>query len=416
MNLKHYIDVPDSWALEDRYLRMRGWCFCVNLPLRSVRLRLNSGLYWGRYGTHRPDVRSTYSEAPDNYVGFELWTILPPGEHNGHLEFQDGDSRWHTATRLNITVPIWVLPRWFPTSAALNLVHFQMGARPTHQPRAVASDTFPSNFATTGSLPRFTIVTPSFNQGQFLDHTIASVLGQDGVDVAYVVQDGGSGDSTLSILKHYSDRLTRWKSGPDQGQSDAIALGFRDTQGAQNDVMAWLNSDDVYLPSCLLFVAQYFARHPEIDVLYGHRILINEQSEEIGRWFLPKHDTAMLRMNDYVPQETMFWRRRIWDKVGGIDPSFKFAMDWDLLLRFQAAGAKIVRVPYFLACFRIHAAQKTSAQMESVGQKEIDALRLRTFGRVLSPAEIESNPRLIRYLRKSAWIEFLWRRFGIRHP
>ncbi|MFM1813546.1 MAG: Hyaluronan synthase [Pseudomonadota bacterium] len=90
-------------------------------------------------------------------------------------------------------------------------------------------------------------------------------------------------------------------------------------------------------------------------------------------------------MNDFVPQETLFWRRRIWDKVGGIDPSFRFAMDWDLLLRFQAAGAKIVRVPYFLACFRIHSAQKTSAQMHSVGQNEIDRLRERTFGRRISP-------------------------------
>jgi hypothetical protein len=88
-------------------------------------------------------------------------------------------------------------------------------------------------------------------------------------------------------------------------------------------------------------------------------------------------------------------------------------MDWDLLLRFQAAGARIVRVPYFLACFRVHAAQKTSAQMESIGMKEINALRLRTFGRVLPPAELGNHPLLLRYLRRSAFIEFLWR-LGIR--
>jgi GT2 family glycosyltransferase len=116
----------------------------------------------------------------------------------------------------------------------------------------------------------------------------------------------------------------------------------------------------------------------------------------------------------FVPQETLFWRRRIWDKAGGIDTSYGFAMDWDLLLRFQAAGAKIVRVPYFLAAFRIHSAQKTLAQMEFVGKKEIASLQARTFGRTLAPAEIESHPRLLRYLRRSAWIEFLWRRLGIR--
>lgn len=90
-------------------------------------------------------------------------------------------------------------------------------------------------------------------------------------------------------------------------------------------------------------------------------------------------------------------------------------MDWDLLLRFQAAGAKIVRVPYFLACFRVHAAQKTSATMHSIGQREIDRLRERTFGRTIPPQELESNPRLLRYLRRSAFIEFLWA-LGLRAP
>ncbi len=131
--------------------------------------------------------------------------------------------------------------------------------------------------------------------------------------------------------------------------------------------MSWINSDDFYLPSALTFVADFFARHPRVDVIYGHRIVVDEQSREIARWFLPKHDPAVLRLNDFVPQETMFWRRRIWDKVGGIDPSFKFAMDWDLLLRFQAAEAKIVRVPYFLACFRIHAAQKNE-RADAIGR------------------------------------------------
>ncbi|MBI2497632.1 MAG: hypothetical protein HYV75_06875 [Opitutae bacterium] len=152
-----------------------------------------------------------------------------------------------------------------------------------------------------------------------------------------------------------------------------------------------------------------------MDVLYGHRILVDEKSHEIGRWFLPRHDDEILRLNDFVPQETLFWRRRIWDKVGGLDPSFKFALDWDLLLRFQAAGAKIVRVPYFLACFRIHAAQKTSAALHDVGQKEIDFLRIRTQGREIPPAELESDPRLIRYLRRSAFIEFLWK-LGLSAP
>ncbi|HTO03668.1 MAG TPA: hypothetical protein VL069_08200, partial [Opitutus sp.] len=183
-----------------------------------------------------------------------------------------------------------------------------------------------------------------------------------------------------------------------------------------DDIMAWLNSDDVYLPGTLAFVAGFFARNPEVDAIYGHRILIDENSLEVGRWFLPPHSDEMLKLNDYVPQETLFWRRRLWDRVGGIDPTFKFAMDWDLLLRFAEAKARIVRVPYFLACFRIHAAQKTSSQIDSLGSEEINRLRMQSQGRLLGPSEVESDPRLLAYLRESAWIEFLWRRFGLRHP
>jgi GT2 family glycosyltransferase len=179
--------------------------------------------------------------------------------------------------------------------------------------------------------------------------------------------------------------------------------------------MAWINSDDFYQPGALAYVADYFSRHPDVDVIYGHRIVVDEESREIARWFLPKHDAEVLRLNDFVPQETMFWRRRLWDKVSGIDPSFKFAMDWDLLLRFQAAGAKIVRVPYFLACFRVHSAQKTSAQMQSIGQLEINHLRERAQGRMIAPEELEKNSRLLRYLRRSAFIEWLWK-LGIRLP
>jgi GT2 family glycosyltransferase len=117
----------------------------------------------------------------------------------------------------------------------------------------------------------------------------------------------------------------------------------------------------------------------------------------------------VLRLNDFVPQETLFWRRRAWDEVGGLDTSFNFAMDWDFLLRLQAAGARIVRVPYFLSCFRAHAAQKTAALMHSSGQNEITRLRERTHGRSFPAHEIENHPLLMRYLRQSALRQFLWR-------
>jgi len=152
-----------------------------------------------------------------------------------------------------------------------------------------------------------------------------------------------------------------------------------------------------------------------VDVVYGHRIVVDEASREIARWFMPRHDDAVLRLNDFVPQETMFWRRRLWDRVGGLDTSFKFAIDWDLLLRFQAAGARIVRIPYFLACFRVHPTQKTSYSMHDTGQREITLLRERTHGRAFPARELEGHPVLLRYLRRSAWIEFLWK-LGLRAP
>src|SRR5262249_23541680 len=145
---------------------------------------------------------------------------------------------------------------------------------------------------------------------------------------------------------------------PDEGQTQAINLGFQHTSG---EIMAYLNSDDLLLPGSLAYVAGYMAAHPEVDVVYGHRILIDECDDEVARWVLPRHDDRVLTWANFVPQETLFWRRRIWERVGGtLDASFQFAMDWDLILRFREAGARFVRLPRFLGAFRVHARQKTS--------------------------------------------------------
>jgi glycosyltransferase involved in cell wall biosynthesis len=237
--------------------------------------------------------------------------------------------------------------------------------------------------------PVVSIVTPSFNQGFFLEETLASVLRQDYPRLEYIVQDGGSTDETLAILKRQGAALKHWESGPDLGQAHAINLGFRHTSG---EIMAYLNSDDLLLPGCLAYVAAYFAEHPEVDVVYGHRILIDEDGAEVGRWILPPHDDEVLSWADFIPQETMFWRRRIWDRVGGcFDQSFQFTLDWDLLLRFQKAGARFTRLPRFLGAFRLHGSQKTQQNRYSVGEREMDRLRRRCHGRDVSRAEIRSH-------------------------
>ena len=122
-------------------------------------------------------------------------------------------------------------------------------------------------------------------------------------------------------------------------------------------------------------------------------MLIDSAGEEVGRWITPRQRSDDLRLVDHVPQETLFWRRRLWDRVGGINPSFQFAMDWDLLLRFQAAGARMTRVPSFLGGFRIHAQQKTSTWLEEHGIPEMNALRRRTLGRDPSVGEIHRATR-----------------------
>lgn len=233
--------------------------------------------------------------------------------------------------------------------------------------------------------PTISIVTPSYQQGRFLDKTLYSVVSQNYPALEYVVQDGASTDETQAVLGRFGPLLTSWSSEPDSGQADAINRGFAQTSG---EVMAWLNSDDLFLPGTLAYVARYFAEHPDVDVVYGNRVMIDQTDGQVGAWVLPAHSDLALTLADYVPQETLFWRRRVWDKAGAfVDPSFGYALDWDLLLRFRDAGAKMVRVPRFLGAFRIHAAQKTTA-LDDTGVSETDRLRLRVHGRPVSIEEV----------------------------
>ena len=226
------------------------------------------------------------------------------------------------------------------------------------------------------------IVTPSYGQEKFLERTLRSVLDQNYPQLAYVVQDGGSKDGSAAIIARHAASLRHWESAPDKGQADAIRRGFAHIESTltPDTIMAWLNSDDLLAPGALRFVAEYFAAHPDVDVIYGHRIIIDDDDRDVGRWIMPRHNPATLEWIDYVPQETLFWRKRAWDRAGGIDPSFQFALDWDLLARFQQAGCRMVRVPYFLGAFRVHAGQKTSHAIHTTGADEMRRIRTRFHG------------------------------------
>ena len=247
-------------------------------------------------------------------------------------------------------------------------------------------------------LPSISIVTPSFRQAHLIERTIKSVVDQQYPKLEYFVQDGGSDDGTRAILERWSDRLSGWESKRDAGQSAALNLAFAKTSG---EVMAWLNSDDLLVPGSLHYVANYFHKHPNVDVVYGDRLLIDENDALIGRWVLPGHVDEVLPWVDYVPQETLFWRRSLWEKVGAkIDESYQFAMDWDLLLRFRKVGARFAHLPKYIGAFRIHTTQKTSASISDLGHREMGRLRERELGRVVTHDEISRaiRPFLIRHV------------------
>jgi FkbM family methyltransferase len=268
--------------------------------------------------------------------------------------------------------------------------------------------------------PRIAIVTPSLNHAAYLKQAIDSILGQKYPNLAYFVQDGGSKDGSVDILNSYNSQLA-WRSEPDTGQANAINRAFKEIDG---DIMAYINSDDLLLPGTLSYIARFFQRNPKVDVVYGHRICIDRDGSEIGRWILPQHDLEAVKWADYIPQETMFWRRRVWDAVGPFDESFNYALDWDFILRTQTKGYRFRRLPRFLACFRVHNEQKTLA-LKQVGQQECDILRKRSFGTV--PTQVEIHHGLRRYMRRHvvlhvvSRLEHRWSRYrrqlvGVKFP
>jgi glycosyltransferase involved in cell wall biosynthesis len=244
-------------------------------------------------------------------------------------------------------------------------------------------------FTHSGGLPSITIVTPSLNQGRFLEATIRSVLDQRSASLEYIVQDGGSRDGSVEIIRRHADRLARWESSPDRGQAAAINRGFAGTRGS---IMAWLNSDDLLLPGALHHIGRFFSEHPETDVVYGHRVVIDEDGCEIGRWILPAHRRGSMIWRNYIPQETMFWRRELWERTGGkVDESFDFAIDCELVARFERAGATLARLPRFLGAFRVHGDQKSVARLAKVGRPEFARIR-----RMYAPGTLASLTALAR--------------------
>ena len=205
--------------------------------------------------------------------------------------------------------------------------------------------------------PLVSIITPSFNQKDYLEETILSVLNQDYPAIEYYIVDGGSNDGSIEVIQKYQDRLAGWVSEADQGQTDAINKGFDLSKG---EIMAWLNSDDLYQPGAVRAAVDYLVSNPHLGMVYGDTDLIDEKGRKVGVFNAQQTNyQRLMRGGVYIPQPAAFWRRELWERAGRLDPAFYFAMDYDLWVRF-AKIAKIKYHPQLWAKFRIHGAGKTT--------------------------------------------------------
>ena len=184
------------------------------------------------------------------------------------------------------------------------------------------------------------IITPSYNQAVFLERTILSVLNQTYPEIEYFIIDGGSQDDSVNVIHKYQDKLKGWVSEKDQGQTDAINKGFAMANG---DILAWINSDDTYEPDAVKRAVEYLDTHPEVGLVYGDTKFINEKDEVIGTFPAAQTNYAKLRQGYvHIPQQAAFFRASLWKQVAPLDPSFYFAMDYDLWVRL----AKLSGVAY----------------------------------------------------------------------
>ncbi len=210
----------------------------------------------------------------------------------------------------------------------------------------------------TQTLPLVTVVTPSFNQARFIKATIESVLSQDYPNIEYIIFDGGSTDGTSAVVAPYSDRLT-FVSEKDRGQGDAINKGF---QMAGGSIVAYLNSDDIFLPGAVSAAVAALQENPEYGAVYGEGYRIDADGNIIARFEVTEvyNLWKLVNVSDYILQQTVFWRRSVFDTIGYFDLDLHYGLDWDILMR---TGKRYVMgyVPQFMGCIREYPQAKTSA-------------------------------------------------------
>jgi glycosyltransferase involved in cell wall biosynthesis len=213
---------------------------------------------------------------------------------------------------------------------------------------------------------KLTIVTPSYNQGQFLEETIDSVLSQNVPDLEYIIMDGGSTDNSVEIIRKYERFLAYWQSAPDDGQASAITAGFARGSG---DILAWINSDDLYEPGILAKVESLFETRSATRLLYGDYSLLYPDGRLVQKPKISFDFKICLHSFLMIPQPSSFWSRDVWEAVGGVNPKYHLAFDYDFFLRaaryLEKQPSAIVHIPEMWSRFRVHESSKSVLRQDA---------------------------------------------------
>lgn len=224
---------------------------------------------------------------------------------------------------------------------------------------------------------KVSVVTPSFNQGQFIERTLQSVAAQSGAQIDHVVVDGGSTDNTVDILKSFRGDV-KWVSEKDNGQTDAVNKGIRGTAG---EIIGWLNSDDVYYPDAISRVVTFFDAHPEIDVVYGMADHIDQNDNAFEAYPSEPWNFERLKDTCFICQPAAFLRRRVVEQHGLLDDNLHYCMDYEFWLRLGKAGVRFGYLEDKLAGSRLYAENKTLGSRVKVHAEINDVLK-KLFGKV----------------------------------
>lgn len=214
------------------------------------------------------------------------------------------------------------------------------------------------------------IITPSMNQGEYIERAIESVVRQGLPGVEYVVVDGGSNDATLSVLKRYDKGIT-WISESDSGPAEAINKGFRMTSG---DILGWLNADDIYCGEAFSCVIDVFAKNPSVDVVYGDAVYIDDNEKEIGFYHTEDWNWERMQQTCIISQPATFFRRRVFEQFGPLNETLRI-MDYEFWLRLGLAGVQFQHLPVKIAGMRRHPQAFSVAQRLELHRQSNDVTR-----------------------------------------